>query len=79
MQPVRHDAIKCTHCGMPRTRTRRLTLALGIAGLVALIFVIILMVKVIRNADIEAAPPDNPDAEQSRAPSQPDKPPPLNK
>jgi len=78
MQPVRHDAIKCTHCGMPRTRTRRFTITIGIVGLVSLIFVIILMVKVIRDADIEAAPADNPDAEHV-TPAGPDKPPPLNK
>ncbi len=82
MQPVRHNAIKCTHCGMPRTRTRAFTIWLGVAGLVALVFVIVIMVKVIQDADLAAAPPDSPDAEETSSPSKPsapDKPPPLNK
>jgi predicted nucleic acid-binding Zn ribbon protein len=80
MQPVPQNALKCPHCSMPRTRTRRYTITLGIIGLAALIFVIVIMVKAIQDSDIQSAPPDSPDAEQSApsAPAQPDKPPPLN-
>jgi hypothetical protein len=44
-------------------------------GLLALVFVAIVMVKVIQNSDADSAPPDQ--TEQS-APQTPDRPPPLN-
>ncbi|MGA2271760.1 MAG: hypothetical protein ABSH44_25135 [Bryobacteraceae bacterium] len=43
--------------------------------LLALIFVVYIMFTVIRNADIDSAPPDQTD---QSAPQQPEKPPPLN-
>jgi hypothetical protein len=54
------------------------------AGLVALVFVVLMMVKVIHDADVAAAPPQAQaaDALQSGGPetsSQPDKPTPSNR
>jgi hypothetical protein len=68
---------------MPRTSTRRYTIWIGIGGVIALLFVVLLMVKVIRDADINAQPPEDPDATVSTdappsPPSEPEKPPPLN-
>lgn len=60
-------------------RTRRYSISLGIAGLVALIFVIVIMIKVIRDADLEAHSGDNPDGQTTTSqPAKPEKPPPLN-
>jgi hypothetical protein len=47
---------------------------MGILGLLALVFVGLVMVKVIQNSDADSAPPDQ--TEQSASPS-PDRPPPL--
>jgi hypothetical protein len=44
-------------------------------GLLALIFVAILVVQVVRNSHVAPAPPDE---TQQSAPQQPDKPPPFN-
>lgn len=83
MQPVANSDARCRNCGTPRVRTRRVVLWLGIGGVVALFFVVLLMVKVIHDADINAAPPEDPNFEQNttptQQPAQPDKPPPLNK
>jgi hypothetical protein len=46
---------RCPRCGSPMTmRTRRLPILFGIAGVLALAFVIFLMVKVVENEDIES-------------------------
>jgi len=80
LQPVAHADAKCRNCGMPRMRTRRLTIWIAVTGLLALLFVIVIMVKSVWDADIESAPPDG--GGDNAAPSSsrgPDNPPPLNK
>jgi ribosomal protein L40E len=73
MQPVPSGAQRCPHCGSPLQSLRRVSIYIGIGGMLALVFVIWVMITVVRNADIETSPPKT---EQS-AP-QPEKPPPLN-
>jgi hypothetical protein len=84
MQPVPRSHARCPHCGIPRLRARRYTIWLGIAGLVALVFVVLMMVKAIHDADIAAVLPQAQAADtlQSGGPetsSQPDKPSPSNR
>jgi len=79
LQPVPHDARTCPNCGMPRTRTRRFTLSLGLIGLVALIFVVVVMVKAMHDADMRARQqPATDDDIDSTAPPPNVKLPPLN-
>jgi hypothetical protein len=75
LQPIAPSARRCPNCGERLSPANRVPIFLGILGLLALIFVAIVMVKVIRSPDIDSAPPGQ--AEQS-APQQPDRPPPLN-
>jgi len=65
----------CPNCGERHSSTRRVPIIIGILGLLALVFVAIIMVKVIQNSDIDSAPPDQTD---ESAPQQPDRPPPFN-
>lgn len=60
---------------------------IGVLGMVALVFVIVVMFKVVQNVDVESAPPDPQTDESSLSDSKPqasaeqakpDKPPPLN-
>lgn len=74
MQPVTPQARRCPHCGNPLQSMHRLPIYMGIGGLLVLVFVLWIMFKVVRNADIEASQPET---EQS-APKQ-EKPPPLNR
>jgi hypothetical protein len=75
LQPIAPSARRCPNCGELHTRTHRVPIFIGILGLLALVFVAIIMVKVIRNSDIDSAPPDQ--TEES-APQQPEKLPPFN-
>ncbi len=74
MQAVPRDATRCPRCGTPHRNARHTTLWLGAGIGVAVIFVLGLMLYSIHQEDIVNAPSPT---EQS-APSQPDKPPPLN-
>jgi hypothetical protein len=75
LQPIAPSAQTCPNCGERHSPRNRVPILIGILGLLALVFVAIVMIKVIQNSDIDTAPPD--DTEQSAPPS-PDRPPPLN-
>jgi hypothetical protein len=75
LQPIAPSAQRCPNCGERHTRTNRLPIFIGILGLLALVFVAIIMIQVVRNSDIDSAPPDQ--TEES-APQEPEKPPPFN-
>jgi DNA-directed RNA polymerase subunit RPC12/RpoP len=75
LQPVAQSARRCPHCGERRSSTRRLPILIEVLGLLALVFVAIIMVKAIRNSHVDPTPAD--ETEQS-APQPPDKPPPFN-
>ncbi|MGA3015830.1 MAG: hypothetical protein ABSF62_01835 [Bryobacteraceae bacterium] len=58
LQPVQRRAARCPHCGSRLPHAWYMTLIpLGILGLLALVFVAALVIKSIRNEDIENAPP----------------------
>ena len=87
-QPVPVKAASCANCGERVNSFRQLPILVGILGVVALVFVIVIMFQVVRNVDIESAPPeqqqDNPGPSQSKSgsssePVNPDKPPPANR
>jgi uncharacterized paraquat-inducible protein A len=49
---------RCPRCGSPmKVHTMRLPIVIGIAGVLALLFVVVLMVMVIQNADVENGAP----------------------
>jgi uncharacterized paraquat-inducible protein A len=75
LQPIAPSARRCPNCGERLSSSNRVPIFLGILGLLALVFVAIVMVQVIQNSDIDSAPSGK--TEQS-APQQPDRPPPLN-
>ena len=56
LQPIPREARRCPNCGTPRTNSRRIVVLLGIASLLALVFVILLMVQVVRNEDLQNQP-----------------------
>lgn len=56
-QPLPHDAPMCPHCSMPRARVQPFTISIGIVGLLALIFVLMIAITAIREADFATAPP----------------------
>jgi hypothetical protein len=73
MQAVPEDARLCPHCGSPQVRSHRKAILLALASCM-LLAVLVLVLFMMRHA---SAPPDvNPD--EPSAPSQPEKPPPLN-
>jgi hypothetical protein len=76
LQPIAPSAQTCPNCGERHSPTRRFPIFVGILGLLALVFVAIIMIQVIQNNDIDTSAPDQTD-EQS-APQTPDRPPPLN-
>jgi hypothetical protein len=76
LQPIAPSAQRCPNCGERHSPRNRLPIFIGILGLLALVFVAIIMVQVIRNNDADSAPPDQPDEQSS--PQTPDRPPPLN-
>ena len=75
LKPIALSARRCPNCGERLSPANRIPIFLGILGLLALIFVAIVMVKVSRSSDIRSAPPDQ--TEQG-AQQQPNSPPPLN-
>ena len=90
LQPVPASASRCANCGNRVNAFRGLSILVGIIGMAALVFVIVIMFQVVRNVDIESAPPEQqqdesgmtPDkpgmsSEQGK-PDKPEKPPPLN-
>ena len=75
LQPIAANARRCPNCGEPHSSTNRLTIFIGVLGLLALVFVAVIMLRMARNSDIDSAPPNQ--TEQG-AQQQPDSPPPLN-
>jgi hypothetical protein len=57
LQPVPVKAARCANCGERVNSFRHLPMVVGIIGMVALVFVIVIMYQVVRNGDIESAPP----------------------
>lgn len=57
MQPVPQDAAVCRHCSMPRQRSQPFTISIGIVGVLALVFVLLVAITAIRETNISAAPP----------------------
>lgn len=72
---------RCPECGERLIQTHNVPIYVGIAGVVTLLFIILLSVVVIRHEDEAAQPAIDPDAAPISAPvgSTPEKPPPLNK
>ena len=68
MQPLPDQARRCPNCRTPRPGGRGFPVFLGVASLVAFIFLVIMMVTAMRNE--ESQTDDTPAAEQA---------PPLNK
>jgi hypothetical protein len=82
---------RCPGCGQPAYSLRLLPFAIGVAGLLALVFALLLMYRVVRNEDSAGAPapvdenaaeqqellPDPPPASKANEPAKPDKRPPL--
>ena len=58
LQPVPVKAARCVNCGERVNAFRHLPIVIGIAGIVALVFVIVIMYQVVWNVDIESAPPE---------------------
>ena len=90
LQPVAAKASRCPHCGNKVNAYRGLPIVVGIVGMIALVFVIVIMFQVVQNVDIESAPPaqqqDDPITAQPKPgmsseqekPQKQEKPPPLN-
>jgi hypothetical protein len=74
LQPVSPGARKCPDCGVYIPRSRLKQILMGLAGMLTLVFIIVLIVTVIGKDEPANAPGD--DSQQS-APK-PYKPPPLN-
>ena len=75
LQPVQERAARCPHCGVRLQRVWYIPILLGIGGLLALVFVGVLMIKAISDNDIESAPPQGHGQEQPA----PGTPPPLDR
>ena len=56
LQTVPRKASRCPNCGQPIRSTRSLILAIGIAGLLVLLFAMLVMYKVMANEDAANAP-----------------------
>jgi hypothetical protein len=78
MLAIKVDARRCPHCAEHLSATSKFPLYVGIVGLLALIFVAFIMIKTIRQSDLNADTPPT-DDQQNSQPAQPDKPLPLNK
>jgi hypothetical protein len=76
LQPIAPSAQSCPNCGERHSPARRLPILIGVLSLLALVFVVFVMITVIRNSDIDSAPPDQP---KESAPQRPDAPPPLDR
>jgi hypothetical protein len=57
LQPIAPNAQRCRNCGERHSPANRLPILLGVFGLLLLVFVAIVMFKVVRNSDIDSAPP----------------------
>ena len=57
LQPIAPNAQRCRNCGERHSPANRIPIFLGVLGLLALAFVAMVMLKVLRNADIDSAPP----------------------
>jgi hypothetical protein len=68
LQPIARSARRCRNCGERQSPANRVPIFFGILGLLALVFVAVIMLRVVRNSDIDSRPPDRP--EQS-APQEP--------
>ena len=93
LQPLPVKASRCPGCGQPiHSSLRFVPIAIGIAGLLALVFAMVVMYQVVANEDAANAPapvdantpqqqqlfPDAPAADSTNQPAKPDKAPPLN-
>jgi hypothetical protein len=92
LQPIPPQASRCPACRLPIHSQRYVPFAIGIAGLLALLFVAFVMYRMARNEDAANAPvpidepqqqeilPDPPpsNTKQRAEPARPEKPPPLN-
>src|SRR4051794_38850605 len=68
LQPIASDSVRCTHCGQPIHNPRRLIfLMVAAAGVLAVIFMLVIMYRVVYLADLEEAGPV--ESEQSAAPA----------
>ena len=91
LQTVPPKASHCPGCGQPIRSMRSLTFAIGIAGLLVLVFAMIVMYQLVANEDAanapvpvevnaapqEEIPPDPPPASRPNEPAKPEKKPPL--
>ena len=91
LQTVPSKASHCPGCGQPIRSMRSLTLAIGIAGLLVLVFAMIVMYQVVANEDAANTPtpvkentapreellPDPPPDSRPHEPAKPEKKPPL--
>ena len=90
LQTVPPKASHCPGCGQPIRSMRSLTFAIGIAGLLVLVFAMIVMYQLVANEDAANAPvpvdqnaaqqpliPDSPPESSSDEPAKPEKKPPL--
>ena len=75
LQPIALSARRCPNCGERLSPANRIPIFLGILGLLALVFVAIVIITVSRNSDIGSATPNQTEQGAQR---QPDSPPPLN-
>jgi hypothetical protein len=75
LQPIAPNAQRCRNCGERHSPANRLPIILGVFGLLLLVFVAIVMLKVIRNTDIDSAPPVQTGESTTQTP---DRPPPSN-
>jgi uncharacterized paraquat-inducible protein A len=76
---IMKNAARCPHCGERLTSHKRVPLYVGIVGVIALLFVAMVMLQSIIRADRERAPTVTLDDAPSSDAGKPDKPPPLNK
>jgi hypothetical protein len=74
LQPVPVEAPRCPRCGQPIGSKRVLPLAIGVAGLLALVFAVFLMYRMVSNEDAAKAPPP-PDPAATQQQLFPDPPP----
>lgn len=90
LQPVSAKATRCPECFQPIRSHRRLPLVIGVAGLLVMLFAVLVMFRMMRNEDLMRAPvpvdegavkesdPFDIPPPASGKPAQPEKRPPLN-
>jgi hypothetical protein len=79
LQPVPPKASRCPGCGQPIHTLRLLPLALGAVGLLALVFALLVMFRMMRNEDQLRAPVPADDGGAQQGDVFPDPAPPNNK